>query len=163
MNTLSLSELVDFLLEAKAATYAAGGGSSSAVVEPLLQSSHQLEFLSGSLLYRDIYFGQAYFAGQETVYNDLSAVWSMCYAGGWTEGLNEPELQGPLGAFLQSALGKVPREIPFRGPLKFTSNDGMNVYINEPSGSVERFAGLEKIFREGVIVYELNYCGGLLR
>jgi hypothetical protein len=163
MNSLSLSDLVDFLLEAKAATYAAGGSGSSAVVDPVLQSSHQLEFHSGSLLYRDIYFGQEFFAGQETVYIDQTAVWSMCYAGGWTEGLSDPSLQGSLGAFLQSALGEVPPEIPFRGPHRFESTDGKNLYINKPSGSVEWFTGVEQISREDVLVYELNYCGGLLK
>ncbi|MBN1266282.1 MAG: hypothetical protein JXA25_12370 [Anaerolineales bacterium] len=163
MPSLSLSDLVDFLLEAKAATYAAGGGGSAAVVDPLLQNSHQLEFHSGSLLYRDIYFGEAFFAGQETVYSDRSAIWSMCYAGGWTGRLSDPELRGGLGAFLQSALREAPPGIPFRGPYRFESVDGKNLYINTPSGSVERFAGVEQIFREDILVYELNYCGGLLK
>jgi len=77
-------ELIAFLIAAKRRTYAAGGGGSEAVVTPLLPGSHQLEYREGSLLYRDIYFGEAYFVGQETVYAGSSPLWAMCYAGGFT-------------------------------------------------------------------------------
>ena len=154
------TELVDFLIEAKHATYASGGSSSPTIVAPLLKGAHQLEFRSGDLLYRDIYFGQAFFVGQEIVYHRGEAIWSMCYAGGWTENLTEPEEAGALGGFLQSALRHIPKEYPFRGPLEHV--EAAYTYTNKPSGDAKRFAGIEYIKRGGTILYELNYCGGCI-
>lgn len=57
--------LADFLVEAKRSTYAAEGDASA--VPSLLSGSRQLEYARGARLYRDIYFGSAYFVGQETV------------------------------------------------------------------------------------------------
>jgi hypothetical protein len=52
------------LLEAKRTTYAGRGD--EATVMPLLPGSKQLEYRDGDYLYRDIYFGMAYFVGQES-------------------------------------------------------------------------------------------------
>jgi hypothetical protein len=54
-----------FLVNAKCQTYAAQGD--AATVTPLVPGSRQLEYQEGTLLHRDIYFGIAYFVGQETV------------------------------------------------------------------------------------------------
>lgn len=73
-------QFVDFLLEAKRATYA--GQSDEATVAPLVPASKQLEYRDGDYLYRDIYFGMAYFVGQEVVFH-REQVWSMsCVASG---------------------------------------------------------------------------------
>lgn len=58
--------ILDFLVESKRQTYAAQGDNAS--VTPLLPGSRQLEYRNGSLFYRDVYFGVAYFVGQETIY-----------------------------------------------------------------------------------------------
>jgi hypothetical protein len=69
-----------FLVNAKRQTYAAQGD--DATVTPLVPGSRQLEYQEGALLYRDIYFGGAYFVGQETVYEGPTPVWAMGYGGG---------------------------------------------------------------------------------
>lgn len=158
---LSQSELIEFLILAKTKTYASGGCSSETSVNAVLECSHQLEFRSGDLLYRDIYFGEAYFVGQETVYYGKDAIWSMSYAGGWTDELTDLAEANVLGGFLQSALRNVPTSYPFRGPLEHRESDYL--YKNTPSGDVNRFSGIEHIIRGGDILYELNYCGGCLR
>ncbi len=57
--------LKKFLRDAKRKTYAAEGGAQS--VKALLDGSRQLEFHQGPFLYRDIYFGTAFFSGIEIV------------------------------------------------------------------------------------------------
>jgi hypothetical protein len=153
--------LARFLLEAKRRTYAAGGGDSQAAVPPLLAASHQLEFREGRLLYRDIYFGEAFFGGQEVVYLGVHPIWSMCYVGGFlTEGV-DPAMASQVSAFLQAALRQVPLEHPFRGPRML--EDGPCVYRNEVTGLLDRFHGTESILLHGKQVYELRYIGGSLR
>jgi hypothetical protein len=80
INQTSREQFVDFLLEAKRATYAGQGD--EATVTPLVPGSKQLEYRDGDYLYRDIYFGMAYFAGQEVVFHREQTVWSMSYARG---------------------------------------------------------------------------------
>ena len=162
-SELSRSELVKFLILSKRKTYASGGSDSQASVDAVLENSHQLEFRSGKLLYRDIYFGEAFFAGHEIVYHGEDAIWSMCYVGGWTDKLTDLAEVSILGEFLQSALQQVPQEHPFRGPLEHYEAGRPYKYKNNPNGDIDKFKGVEYITRDGVIVYELNYCGGRLR
>jgi hypothetical protein len=153
-------ELIEFLVQAKRSTYAAGGSDSAAAVPAVLAGSHQLEYRRGDLLYRDIYFGAAYFAGQETVYRGDDAMWAMCYAGGWTDRVADPGQTAELGAFLQSALKQAPKEHPFRGPPEY--RQGPYTYRNTPDGDYRRFSGVEHIEMGPVVLYQLHYCGGLL-
>lgn len=160
-NALSPSELVAFLLEAKRSTYAAGGSESQKVVLATLQDSHQLEHRAADLLYRDIYFGEAYFVGQETVYQGNHAIYAMCYAGGWVQPMPKPTEISRLGGFLQDALKKSPEKYPFRGPLEYHQDE--TVYRNAPSGDLSRFWGVEQIYSRDILVFQLHYSGGLLR
>src|SRR5260370_38398663 len=80
IDQTSREQFVDFLLEAKRTTYAGQGD--EATVAPMVPGSKQLEYRDGDYLYRDIYFGMAYFVGQEVVFHREQAVWSMSYAGG---------------------------------------------------------------------------------
>jgi len=154
-------ELIAFLIDAKRRTYAAGGSESEAVVTPLLLGSHQLEYRDGSLLYRDIYFGEAYFVGQETVYAGSAPIWAMCYAGGFTTSVNNQTEAGEIGGVLQAALREVTPERPYRGPSTFRR--GIYSYGNEAEGDVYRFSGIETIARGDEVVYQLRYSGGVLR
>jgi len=154
-------ELIAFLIDAKRRTYAAGGSGSEAVVTPLLPGSHQLEHRNGSLLYRDIYFGEAYFVGQETVYAGSAPIWAMCYAGGFTTSVSNQTEASEIGGVLQAALREVTPERPYRGPSTFRR--GIYSYGNEAEGDVYRFSGIETIARGDEVVYQLRYSGGVLR
>jgi hypothetical protein len=154
-------ELIAFLIDAKRRTYAAGGSGSEAVVTPLLPGSHQLEYRDGTLLYRDIYFGEAYFVGQETVYAGSSPMWAMGYAGGFTTSVRDQSEADEIGRVLQAALREVPAEWPYRGPGTFRR--GIYSYVNEAEGDVYRFFGIETIARGDEVVYQLRYSGGVLR
>ena len=154
--SISRAEFVTFLLNAKRQTYAAQGD--AATVTPFLPGSRQLEYQEGALLYRDIYFGGAFFVGQETVYEASVPVWAMCYAGGViTSDVSLSQVYG----FLRAALRQVTGERPYRGPSHW--REGVFVYTDDSQGDIEWFWGIETITREGQSVYQLRYSGGLLR
>jgi hypothetical protein len=148
-----------FLVNAKRQTYAAQGD--DATVAPLVPGSRQLEYQEGVLLYRDIYFGGAYFVGQETVYEGPTPVWAMGYAGGVISSTPASRDVGHVYEFLRAALRRVTPERPYRGPNQW--REGAYVYTDEGQGDVERFWGVETITYAEQVVYQLRYSGGLLR
>ena len=152
-------ELVTFLISAKLNTYASQGGAASA--PPLLQGGHQLEYRQGAWFYRDIYFGMAYFIGQEMVYRDEQPFFSMVYGGGMLASQPTAQEMADVYGFLQVAMRQVQPERPYRGPQAFHQGD--YEYRDESQGEVDNFWGLETITRQGLAVYQLRYSGGLIR
>jgi hypothetical protein len=152
-------EFLRFLLEAKRRTYAAQGD--EATVPPVLPGAKQLEWQEGDWLYRDLYFGMAYFVGQETVWFQDRPVWSMSYAGGVTAFVTSKEHIFQIYRFLRSAMRQVSADHPFRGPSSW--QEGELVYANQHQGGVKAFWGNETIAFQGALVYELHYSGGFLR
>jgi hypothetical protein len=159
INQTSREQFVDFLLEAKRTTYAGQGD--EATVTPLVPGSKQLEYRDGDYLYRDIYFGMAYFVGQEVVFHREQAVWSMSYAGGVMPRSGDNSDTRAIYAFLRLALRHGGKDEPYRGPAAFTRD--FLTYTNSNSGSLAIFSGVEGISREGAQIYECRYAGGLLR
>lgn len=151
--------VVDFLVEAKRQTYAAQGDDASVV--PLLPGSRQLEYGHGSFFYRDVYFGVAYFVGQETVYRDEQPYWSMSYSGGVDPSITAKDEVRRIYTFLRSALREVSVEHPFRGPSHFRDEDFE--YCNTFQGKFDAYHGTEVIRQQGRTVYILHYSGGVLR
>jgi Domain of unknown function (DUF5680) len=157
--SMAHSTFITFLVNAKRQTYAAQGD--EATVTPLLPGSRQLEYQEGSLRYRDIYCGGAYFVGQETVYEGSTPIWAMGYAGGVMLASVAPRDVGHVYEFLRAALRRVTPERPYRGPSQW--RQGAYTYTDESQGDVDRFWGVESITHEGQVVYQLRYSGGLLR
>lgn len=149
---------ITFLLNAKRHTYVVQGD--DATVTPLLPSSRQLEYRNGVLLYRDIYFGLAHFAGQEVVYHDTSPIWAMCYSGGLVPSAVIPVETKQVYAFLRAALSQVESKRPYRGPNIFQEN--AYIYTDESQGNIEYFWGVETITYNNHLVYHLRYSGGLI-
>jgi hypothetical protein len=160
MEETAAANLVDFLLEAKRRTYA-GLDDDATIATPLISGSKQLEYISGDMSYRDIYFGLAYFVGQEVVAVKHRPVWSMSYAGGTLAEIAARDEILAIYGFLRKALLHVSAERPFRGPAQF--EDGLYRYANTLDGAFAAFRGTEEILREGKRVYTLHYSGGLLR
>jgi hypothetical protein len=125
-----LDSFLRFLIQAKKATYAAQGDDAS--VPPVLPGSKQLEYRSGDYLYRDIYFGMGFFAGQEVVSYQGRPIWSLVCAGGMTPRPDEAERMRPVCAFLRQALRLVDETSVFRGPERFA--DGGFLYQNVSHG-----------------------------
>jgi len=150
-----------FLVEAKRRSYA-GLDDDATVSTPLLAGSKQLEHRAPPYAYRDIYFGVGFFVGQETVSRDERVIWSMSYSGGARAEIADRDSFLAIYKFLRQALLGVSAEEPFRGPRLF-EQAGL-VYRNEVEGELDRFHGVERISRgDGTPLYELRYCGGLLR
>ena len=145
---------MDFLLNAKRNTYAGGTGKRA----PVLDGSVQLEFSDSIFLYRDIYFGSAYFIGQEVVYYMGAPVWSLSYSGGLTGPSTD---SGSIYTFLKEALLRPDPQFPVRGPSRYQSR-GM-AYENIVNGDIWRFHGTEQIMLDDKVVYDLHYGGGLVR
>ena len=60
--------------------------------------------------------------------------------------------------FLRIMLQEIPRKAPYRGPSECNSGDFR--YINEVTGDIPDFYGIEKIYFKGKLVYNLDYSGG---
>lgn len=108
-----------------------------------------------------MYFGLAYFVGQEVVFHWGQAVWSMSYAGGVMppsrDGLDPRTVYG----FLRLALRHGNEAEPYRGPATF-SNESWS-YTNSSGGRLDAFWGLEETLHRGEQVYSCRYAGGVLR
>jgi len=150
-----LEAVTPFLVQAKQATYASGKKA-----EASLSGGKQFEFISDDFCYRDIYFGEQFFVGQEIVYFKNSPIWSMCYSGGLMAS-SDIEVQKGVYAFLKEALKNVPREFPVRGPSVIEYEKLK--YKNEIMGELGRFCGFEEIYFEENVLYQLHYAGGLIK
>jgi len=152
--------LAAFLIKAKRRTYA-GLDDDATIATPLLTGSKQLEHRAGPYAYRDIYFGMGFFVGQETVSKDDRVIWSMCYSGGARPEVTDRDALLVLYKFLRQALRACDVGAPYRGPAAF-DRDGMT-YRNDVNGTIASFHGVEQISRDGAVLYELRYSGGLVR
>jgi hypothetical protein len=152
-----MTEFLAFLRRAKLATYAAQGDDAS--VEPRLPDSKQLEFADGSYLYRDIYVGLLRFVGQEIVYRDARAFWSMAYAGRLNSEVTGSEAVSIYRA-LREALSATPVDFPVRGPRELEAH-GLR-YSCTSVGSIATFHGEERISRGSEVLFELRFAGGTL-
>jgi len=155
VSTLSLSELNDFIVRAKAATYV-GGGAKIAACRP---GAHDLKFSDGDWVYLDSYFGGTDFIGQEAVWFTGEAAWAMNYYGY----ILKAELISPAqaGQIIKASLSRMYTEARFLGGFQH-SLDEFN-YFDTSQGAVDHFTDREWIERAGVKVYELVYHGGLVR
>ncbi len=144
-------QLNEFLVRAKRKTYASNTPS---IILP--NGSKQLTYAQEDWLYQDTYFGFNPFSGQEIVWKNKTPIWSMNYYG---------SAQGPspkeIYTFLKQALKSVSVEHPFRGPHLFRINNF--IYINQHTGNLEKFQGLETILHHGEEIYQLNYLGGRIK
>ena len=69
--------------------------------------------------------------------------------------------EGFSGDFLKEALGLVPEEYPYRGPLEY--KNGEYKYICTVKGDFIWFSGHEEIYKNDLKVYECNFHGGLIK
>jgi hypothetical protein len=157
-DLFSQAQLLNFLAKAKQNTYPSDNV--EYVVEPELEGSKQFEFAEGDFYYRDIYYGNNFFVGQEVVYFKQVPIWSMTYSGGMTVEAHE-KAEEAVFMFLKEALKRVSLECPLRGPKQMDYDKFR--YKNAYVGNLGRFCGLEQIFFEEQEVYQLNYIGGLIK
>lgn len=148
--------LEEFLVEAKSATYV-GGGDKSAT--PTRQGSHDLTYQNRDWHYIDSYFGGTDFIGQEVVWHQGIALWAMNYYGR----ILKPQMidASVAGRVIQRSLSALYREGRFLGG--FTHQVEELIYVDTNDGEFHSFTGVERIYREGIEVYRLDYHGGLIK
>jgi hypothetical protein len=150
---IDIEELSKFLVKAKISTYA-----SDTKATILRDGSKELVFSEGRLFYRDRYFGENPFIGQELVFHKNKYLWGMNYYGYAIPSKNLSLKD--LYAFLREALKRVNTKNPFRGPEKY--EERFFKYVNNVEGDVRQFEGTEKIFHKEIEVYSLPYHGGFI-
>jgi hypothetical protein len=152
------NKLKDFLIKAKKATYA------NANIEKVSSSrlgSKDYEFSEDGMTYHDTYFGGTQFIGEEVVYTDGSSdpIWGMNYYG---VTLDTNLSEEAMDKALRPALMRVGEDntLPVRGP-KHYSQDGYE-YSFRVEGDLDRFNGVEEIFKDGELIYQLRCTGGII-
>lgn len=152
-----MNNLDKFLIEAKKQTYA------SETVEKVNSSrldSKDYEYKKDNMIYHDTYFGGTNFIGEEIVYIDNKAYWGMNYYG---VTLDDTLGEEAMDRALRPALMMVGEDnvIPVRGPKEF--NNGEYKYTFVVVGDLNRFNGIETIYKGSKKIYELRCNGGLVK
>jgi hypothetical protein len=148
------SALARFLVNAKTEGYASGVESR---IRKLPDGGQEASFTEGDYAYRDRWYGDSQFSGEEIVHHKSKPVWSMNFYG-WTEGTHIP---AEFPKFHKAALRRVTAETPFRGPAFYQEGDF--AYTNDVTGSIHNFSGVERVFYQGKEIFRLLYHGGDLR
>lgn len=166
---MEIDSLKEFLVESKIATYANENPEKKSLEDGGLELEFEKKIGQTIWTYRDRYYGNDPFSGQEVVFENSTPVWTMNYYG---RILADPILKSAIYGFLREALRTVPKDKPFRGRRRCYSNhenplnEGLNFFYSCTSvGEVDWFFGREEIeltekHREKV--YELVFHGGFV-
>lgn len=153
---------INFLINAKKSTYANSNikkvessrvGSSDYHYEKIIDNK--------KYIYHDTYFGGTKFMGEEVVYCDNNKpIWGMNYYG---VTLDDTLGEEAMDKALRPALMKVGEDeniIPVRGIAKFENNG--YTYTFKTTGTIEKFDGIEQIYKDNRLIYELHCSGGMI-
>ena len=154
------STFVNFLIKAKKSTYANGSIEKSKSSRIGSSDYNYEEIIDGrKYTYHDTYFGGTKFMGEEVVYCDMDKpIWGMNYYGiTFDDTLGEEAMDSAL----RPALMKVEKNnIPVRGPSRLENNG--YIYTFNSTGTMERFDGVEQIYKDNKLIYELHCSGGVI-
>ena len=162
LDTYFKNTFINFLINAKKSTYA--NSNIKKVESSRVGSSdyHYEEIIDNKkYIYHDTYFGGTKFMGEEVVYcDDNKPVWGMNYYG---VTLDDTLGEEAMDNVLRPALMKVGEDkniIPVRGIAKFENNG--YTYTFKTTGTIERFDGIEQIYKGNNLIYELHCSGGMI-
>ena len=150
---MSTQPLRDFLISFNTAGYASGN-ESMWIKES--DGSTSINFEKEEFKAHDNFFGGEPYGGREVVFFNNKPSWMMVYYGFVAQLADKNEVYKAL----RNALMNQPKDFPVRGPNVIEFNGF--VYQNNWSGDLERFSGKENILKDGIIVYEASYLGGLV-
>lgn len=144
--------MTTFIISAKKNTYAADVKR----IPSTRPDSKDLFYSEGDYEYRDSYFGNTAFSGEEVVYHKGKVIWSMNYYGKVYDEINNNDII----SFLKQALMSIDAKMPFRGPAEYISEE--YIYICENKGDINGFSGVEAIRskKNNRQVYKLLFHGG---
>ena len=157
---INSSTFVNFLIKAKKSTYANSTIEKSESSRTGSSDYNYEEIIDGSkYTYHDTYFGGTKFMGEEVVYCDSDKpIWGMNYYGITFDDATSEEA---MDSALRPALMKVEEnDIPVRGPSKFENNG--YIYTFNTTGTMESFDGVEQIYKNNKLIYELHCSGGII-
>ncbi len=148
--------LEEFIVQAKTNTYVGGGDKSPT---PTRSGAHDLVYQDGDWRYLDSYFGGTDFIGQEVVWHRGVPLWAMSYYGR----IIRPETMdaGVAGRVIQRSLSALYGEGRFLGGFTHQVED--MIYVDTNEGEFRSFTGVERIYREGIEAYRLDYHGGIIK
>jgi Domain of unknown function (DUF5680) len=150
----SLDDLAAFLHEANLHTYASGKNK----IESGQLGSVNFKYQKGPWSFRDSYYGDEKFLGQELISFHNCPVWGASYYGFVTTPSDKHEIYD----FLKTALLKQSlSRMPVRGPERHRVEKW--IYVNKASGTLASFMGEEYILHDKVHVYKGFYQGGLIQ
>ena len=162
LETYFKNTFINFLIKAKKSTYA--NSNIKKVESSRVGSSdyHYEEIIDNKkYIYHDTYFGGTKFIGEEVVYcDDNKPVWGMNYYG---VTLDDTLGEEAMDKALRPALMKVGEDeniIPVRGIAKFENNG--YTYTFKTTGTIEKFDGIEQIYKDNNLIYELHCSGGMI-
>jgi hypothetical protein len=155
MQSVPLDKLEAFIVRAKAATYV-GSGAKSLSHRP---ASHDLEYHEGAFAYLDSYYGGSDFIGEEVVYYNQQPVWAMNYYGRIIDPSHISAAEA--GQVIMESLSRMYQTGRFLGGFEHNTVNGF--YTDTSQGDFTSFTGKEWITRDGNLVYELYYHGGLVK
>lgn len=153
-----MNRIEKFLIEAKKQTYA---NESIEKVKSTRQNSKDYEYKKENMIYHDTYFGGINFIGEEVIYIDNEVYWAMNYYGvTLDESLGEEAMDNALRPALMN-VGKDKKVLPVRGPKEFIN--GEYKYTLDITGNINYFSGIERIYKNDKLIYELKCNGGLIK
>ena len=162
LETYFKNAFINFLINAKKSTYA--NSNIKKVESSRVGSSdyHYEEIIDNKkYIYHDTYFGGTKFMGEEVVYCDNNKpIWGMNYYG---VTLDDTLGEEAMDKALRPALMKVGEDeniIPVRGIAKFENNG--YTYTFKTTGTIEKFDGIEQIYKANNLIYELHCSGGMI-
>lgn len=154
---------IDFLIRAKKLTYA------NSTIEKVVSSrvgsadyNYEEIIDNKKYTYHDTYFGGIKFMGEEVVYCDSEKpIWGMNYYGiTFDDTLGEDAMDKALRPALMK-VGEDKSVIPARGSSKFENNG--YIYTFKTTGTIENFDGIEQIYKDNNLIYELHCSGGIIK
>jgi hypothetical protein len=155
MIPFDLNALHAFIIRAKSASYVGSGQH----LLPYRLGAQDLQFFDGDWAYHDSYVGNSDFMGEEIVYYQRQVVWGMNYFGY----ILQPDriTSAQAGHVIKASLTQMYQSGRFLGGFEQTVDEYR--YVDTSAGDFQLFHGKEWIEREGQIVYELLYHGGVVK
>lgn len=150
-----LEALARYLVKARLQGYASGDESR---IQRLADGGSEVRSEEDGYVYRDRWYGEDRFTGEEVVWHKGRALWSMNFYGATTPGRVVP---AEFPKFHKSALRRATVDSPFRGPAMY--REGEFVYVDTHTGSIAEFNGVERVFFRDQEIFHLTYHGGTLR
>lgn len=146
-------DLARFLAKAKKEGYAADDPKR---VHKVADGGDEAGLREGDFVYRDRWYGENPFSGQEVVWHKGKTIWSLNF---WGQTLSNAPSEFPH--FHKRALRNVGEDLPLRGPACF--REGEFIYVNDVKGTLQEFTGVERVYYQNREIYRLVYHGGTIR